>query len=123
MFTRISVLVTLVVVCCTLLLSLVAFTGPALAASPSAVHVNPSSVTQDAAGCVSFTVTGNDSPAGDTIGIYFDEPVIDITTADSNRNFTRSEYVCGIDTLGRHFISAFISPVGGGAGAHLTVMT
>src|SRR6266704_3379205 len=100
MSTRIRVLVTLVMVCGMLLLSLVAFTG-----------------------CVSFTVTGNNYPAGAAIGIFFDVPEIDFTFADANGNFTRSEFVCGIDTPGRHFVEALILPVGGGAGDHLTVMT
>ncbi len=123
MSTRIRVLVTLVMVCGMLLLSLVAFTGSVLAASPPTMHNTPSSVTQDSAGCVSFTVTGNNYPAGAAIGIFFDVPEIDFTFADANGNFTRSEFVCGIDTPGRHFVEALILPVGGGAGDHLTVMT
>src|SRR6266699_4962197 len=110
MSTRIRVLVTLVMVCGMLLLSLVAFTGSVLAASPPTMHNTPSSV------------TGNNYPAGAAIGIFFDVPEIDFTFADANGNFTRSEFVCGIDTPGRHFVEALILPVGGGAGDHLTVM-
>ena len=123
MSTRIRVLVTVVMACGMLLLSLVAFTGSVMASSPPTFHNTPNSVTQDAAGCVSFTVTGNNYPAGAAVGIFFDVPEINVAFADANGNFTQSEFVCGFDTPGRHIVEGDVLPFGGGAGDHLTVMT
>ena len=125
MSARIKVLVTSVMVCCMLLLSLVAFTGSAFAAtSPPTFHNNPNSVTPNAAGCISWTVTGNNYPAGATVGIFFDVPLINVAHAYANGNFTQAERVCPpFDTPGRHIVQGDVLPFGGGAGDHLTVMT